>query len=277
MDEREYSLFEHLADLRVRVVRACIGLGIVTIAMFPPIPGVTDRSISELLLEWLRLPMIKLLQEHAGPSAHFVVLGAADYVICQMKAALVAGVFLASPWILYQVWLFIAPGLYDKEKRYVVLFVWAGAFCFVGGAVFAYFAVFPTMFRFLVTSLPPDLAMTPSLEEHFSFTLKMLLAFGVVFETPVLIFILSLAGIIDPNSVGKYRKYVIIGAFIVGAVLTPTPDFLSQTLLAGPMIVLFELGVLVSRLVVGVAGKPLDRTENKDAASETNKAAGGNP
>jgi sec-independent protein translocase protein TatC len=263
MDEREYSLFEHLADLRGRLMRAFAGVGIVTVAMFPPIPGVTDRSISELLLEWLRLPMVKLLQEHAGPSAHFVVLGAADYVICQMQAALVAGLFLASPWILYQAWLFIAPGLYDKEKRYVVLFVWAGSFCFIGGAVFAYFAVFPTMFRYLVTSLPPDLAMTPSLNEHFSFTLKMLLAFGVVFETPVLIFILSLAGIIDPNTIGKYRKYVIVAAFIIGAVLTPTPDFLSQTLLAGPMIVLFELGVLVSRLVVGVAGKPLDRKQQK--------------
>ena len=121
------------------------------------------------------------------------------------------------------------------------------------------------MFRFFVESLPPDIMMTPSIADHFSFTLKMLLAFGVVFETPVVIFILSVAGIIDPHALGKYRKYVVVIAFIVGAVLTPTPDILSQALLAGPLLVLYEVGVFVSRIAVKVGGTPLSRQERADA------------
>jgi sec-independent protein translocase protein TatC len=257
MDEREYTLVEHLADLRVRLVRAVMGLGLFTIIMLPPVPGI-GQSVAEMLLEMLRAPMVELLRIHS-PNAHFQILGVADYILCQMKAAMVAGVFLSSPWWLYQVWLFVAPGLYEKERRYVTWFVWAGALCFCGGAVFAYFAVFPTMFEYLVKSVPADLMLNPSLEEHFSFTLKMLLAFGLVFQTPVVIFILSMAGIVDPEQLGGYRKYVIVGAFVLGAVLTPTPDFLSQTLLAGPMIVLFEVGVFVSRMTVRVAGRPLQR------------------
>jgi sec-independent protein translocase protein TatC len=119
------------------------------------------------------------------------------------------------------------------------------------------------MFRYLIESLPSDIAMMPSLDEHFSFTLKMLLAFGVVFETPVFIFVLSLAGIIDPHKLGAYRRYVVLIAFIVGAVLTPTPDFLTQFLLAGPLIFLYELGVLVSRLAVTMGGTPLERRRRK--------------
>ena len=136
--------------------------------------------------------------------------------------------------------------------------------CFCAGGAFCYFAVFPTMFRFLVESIPPDIAMMPSLDEHFSFTLKMLLAFGVVFETPVFIFVLSLAGIVDPHKLGAYRRYVIVAAFIIGAVLTPTPDFLTQFLLAGPLIVLFEIGLMVSKLAVKWAGKPLSRRDGDE-------------
>jgi sec-independent protein translocase protein TatC len=263
VDEREYTLVEHLAELRQRLGRALIGVVLLAVAAF---------AVSEQLLELLRAPMQQMLTEVHGPSARFMVTGAAEYIIAQMKVALVAGLFLASPWVLYQVWLFVAPGLYDHERRYAIIFVWAGAFFFVGGAAFCYLAVFPTMFRFLVESLPPDIAMMPSLDEHFSFTLKMLLAFGVVFETPVFIFVLSLAGIIDPNKLGVYRRYVIVIAFIVGAILTPTPDFLTQFMLAGPLIVLYEVGVFVSRLAIQIGGRPLDRKAAR-AGADT-KAAG---
>lgn len=262
MDDKEYSLVEHLADLRTRLSRALIGVTILAFAAF---------AVSDQLLELLRMPMQQILHEVHGPTAKFVVAGAAEYLVCQMKAALVAGLFLASPWVLYQVWLFVAPGLYDTEKRYVVLFVWAGAFFFIGGAVFCYFAVFPTMFRYLIENLPADIEMLPNLEEHFSFTLKMLLGFGVAFETPVVIFILSLAGIVDPTKLSQYRRHVSVISLIVGAVLTPTPDPLSMFLLAGPLFLLFELGVLVSRLTLKAAGKPLDRKAR--AAEEAAKNA----
>jgi sec-independent protein translocase protein TatC len=188
--------------------------------------------------------------------------------MCQMKAALVAGIFIASPWVLYQIWQFISPGLYDHEKKYVGLFVWAGAFFFCAGAVFCYFAVFPPMFTYLISTLPPDIALMPSLEEHFTFTLKMLLGFGIAFETPVVIFILSLAGIVDPRSLTKYRRHVVVFALVIGAVLTPGGDPLSMSLLAGPLFVLFELGVLVSRLTLSAAGKPLDRKARAAADEE---------
>lgn len=255
MDEREYSLMEHLTELRGRLGKALIGVGIVAIAAF---------WVSDQLLAILRAPMDKLIKESGGPDARFVVIAPAEYLICQMKAAFVAGIFIASPWILYQIWLFISPGLYEHEKRYVSAFVWAGAVCFCGGAAFAYFAVFPTMFEFLVGNQPADVLMTLSIAEHFSFTLKMLLAFGVVFETPVVIFVLSVAGIVDPHALGKYRKYVVVVAFIIGAVLTPTPDILSQLMLAGPLLVLYEVGVFVSRIAVKVGGTPLSRKERAD-------------
>lgn len=261
MDEKEYSLVEHLGELRLRLGRALIGVAILAAAAF---------AVSDTLLELLREPMQKILVEVHGPTARFIVVGAAEYLVCQMKAALVAGIFLASPWVLYQVWLFVAPGLYDHEKKYVSLFVWAGAFFFCAGATFCYFAVFPTMFDYLVRMLPPDIALLPSLEEHFSFTLKMLLGFGLAFETPVIIFILSLAGIVDPSTLSKYRKHVTVVCLIAGAVLTPTPDPLSMFLLAGPLFVLFELGVLVSRLTLAATGKPLDR---KGRAADAAKAA----
>ncbi len=250
MDEKEYSLVEHLAELRLRLGRAVIGVAILAVAAF---------AVSEELLALLRAPMQDILVEVHGPAAKFMVVGAAEYLVCQMKAALVAAIFLASPWVLYQIWLFVAPGLYDHEKKYVVLFVWAGAFFFCAGAVFCYFAVFPSMFRYLVTSLPADISLLPNLEEHFSFTLKMLLGFGVAFETPVVIFILSLAGIVDPSTLTKYRRHVTVICLIVGAILTPTPDPLSMFLLAGPLYILFELGVLVSRITLARSGKPLDR------------------
>jgi len=263
MDEKEYSLVEHLGELRLRLGRAVVGVAILAMAAF---------AVSDTLLEILRTPMQTILVAVHGPTAKFMVVGAAEYLVCQMKAALVAGIFLASPWVLYQVWLFVAPGLYENEKKYVGIFVWAGAFFFCAGAAFCYVAVFPPMFRYLLTNLPPDIQLLPNLEEHFSFTLKMMLGFGAAFETPVIIFILSLAGIVDPVTLTKYRRHVSVIVLIAGAVLTPTPDPLSMFLLAGPLYVLFELGVLVSRLTLSAKGRaPLDRKAR--AAAEAQESA----
>jgi sec-independent protein translocase protein TatC len=250
VDDKEYSLVEHLAELRLRLSRAVLGVVILACAAF---------GVSDALLEFVRAPMQEALQAVRGGDARFMVTGAAEYLVCQMKAALVAGLFLASPWVLYQVWLFVAPGLYDHEKRYVSAFVWAGAFFFVAGGAFCYFVAMPPMVGYLVASTPDDIAILPGLEENFTFVLKMMVGFGVAFQTPVVIFVLSLAGIVDPATLGRWRRHVVVVCLIVGAVLTPTPDPLSMFLLAGPLWVLFELGVLVSRVTIGAAGRPLDR------------------
>jgi sec-independent protein translocase protein TatC len=265
MDEKEYSLVEHLADLRVRLLRAVVGVAILAFAAF---------AVSDQLLDFLRAPMVKALHEARGPAAQFMVSGAAEYLVCQMKAALVAGLFLASPWVLYQVWLFVAPGLYDHEKRYVTAFVWAGAFFFVSGGAFCYFAVLPSMVNYLVGNTPDDIAILPGLEENFSFVLKMLLGFGVAFQTPVVIYVLSLAGVVDPSTLGKYRRHIFMVCLVAGAVLTPTPDPLSMFLLAGPLYLLFELGVLVSRLTVQWKGRPLSRRAAAAASDPSTTSPG---
>lgn len=241
MDEREYSLIEHLSDLRKRLMRAAIGVGLVSFATF---------AVSKDILGLLKQPMLRALEGIPGAKAEFIVIAPAEYFIAQLKAAVVASVFLAMPWILYQLWLFIAPGLYANERRYVLGFVWAGTFFFCAGGAFAYQLVFPGMFRFFIEqTLEAGVAMQLSVAEHFTFSLKLLLAFGLVFEAPVVVFILSIAGIVNPKTLGKYRAYVVVVAFVLGAVLTP-PDVLSQTLLAFPLVVLFELGLLTARVAV---------------------------
>jgi sec-independent protein translocase protein TatC len=250
VDDREYTLIEHLTELRTRVVRAAIGVVLVSFAAF---------AAAEEIIQLLRIPLEEALVDVAAGKARFVVIAPAEYFIAQLKAALVAGVFISSPWALYQLWLFIAPGLYKHEQRWASGFVIAGAFFFVAGGLFAYFFAFPGMFRFfLAATVEADIDMTLSIAEHLSFSMKMLLAFGVAFQTPVIVFVLSMMGVIDPSTLTKYRSYVVVGSFIVGAILTP-PDILSQTLLAVPLLLLFELGVLVSRLVLKFRKAPLGR------------------
>jgi sec-independent protein translocase protein TatC len=184
----------------------------------------------------------------AGAEAKFIVISPAEYFIAQLKAALVAGIFLSMPWTLYQVWAFVAPGLYKRERRWASLFIWAGAFFFIAGGAFAYFAVFPGMFKFFIeNTMKAGVDMTLSVAEHFGFTLKLLLAFGLVFQAPVIVYVLSMAGLVNPQTLGKYRGVVVVAGFVLGAVLTP-PDVLSQVLLALPLVVLFELGLIAAKI-----------------------------
>ncbi len=235
MDEKAYPFMEHLKDLRKCLWRAMIG---VALAMCGSL------FFSKQLLAWLQRPMESVL----GDFSHFVVLTPHEYFFTEMKAGLVAGIFVASPWILYQLWLFIAPGLYRKEQKLAFGFVFAGAFFFVAGAIFCYLVVFPPMFKFFVGTLPPGVHGNYSIGMLFSFATNMLLAFGLVFETPVVVFLLIWMGIVDIADLQSYRRYVIVMAFIVAAVLTPTPDPLTQVMMAVPMILLYELGLLAARL-----------------------------
>jgi sec-independent protein translocase protein TatC len=241
LDDREYSLIEHLAELRDRLMRAAIGVFAISLLCF---------AVSEDILELVKQPMIRGVEMVTGAQAKFIVISPAEYFIAQLKAAVVAGIFLSMPWSLYQIWLFVAPGLYAKEKRYAVGFIWAGTFFFLAGGVFAYELVFPGMFKFFVeNTMKAGVEMNLSVAEHFSFTLKLLLAFGLVFQAPVVVFVLSMAGIVNPKTLGKYRGVVVVVGFVAGAVLTP-PDVLSQVLLALPLVVLFELGLLAAKIAI---------------------------
>jgi len=161
--------------------------------------------------------------------------------------AFIAGILAAAPLIFYELWMFIAPGLYQKEKKMVIPFVVSSTILFVGGALFGYFVVFPFGFKFFIGFSNETVKALPSVKQYFSFSIKLLFAFGAVFELPVIIFFLSKMGIVTPQFLRQKRKYAILMTFALGAVLTP-PDVITQCMMAGPLIVLYEIGILVSKV-----------------------------
>jgi sec-independent protein translocase protein TatC len=237
MDDRQVPIVEHLRDLRKSLGRAMVGVVIAMIACF---------AFAGDILAWLRRPMEKVL----GSSSQFIVLAPHEYFFTEMKAALVAGIFLASPWIMFQIWLFVAPGLYRRERRLAAAFVVATVFFFVAGAYFGHTFVFPPMFEFFIGTLPPDIHGAYSVGLLFGFATNLLLAFGLVFETPVVVFLLVLMDLVDIESLAKWRRYVVVVAFVIAAILTPTPDPITQTMMAVPIVLLYELGLLAARVLI---------------------------
>lgn len=225
----------HLTDLRKLLVRALLGIGVGLIACF---------AFADKLLAWMLAPVQKAM----GLGAELVVLTPHEYFFTEMKAALIGGLLLSSPWVFYQIWLFVAPGLYRKEKKLAFGFVSSTALCFVGGVLFAQYCVFPSMFSFFVGTMPSHIHGQYSVGLLFAFSSNLLLVFGLVFETPILVFLLVFFDLVELKTLSSGRRYIIVIAFIVAAVLTPTPDPLTQTLMAVPMVILYELGLLAARL-----------------------------
>ncbi len=235
MDSQSYPFMTHLADLRKVIVRALLGIGVGLI---------TCMVFADRLLEWLSEPIKGAL----GPDAKLVVLTPHEYFFTEMKAALIGGVLLASPWVFYQVWLFVAPGLYKNEKKLAFGFVFSTALFFVAGILFAQYFVFPSVFRFFIGTLPSYIQGQYSIGLLFAFSTNLLLAFGLVFETPVLVFLLIYLDLVELKTLQGYRRYVIVLAFVIAAVLTPTPDPLTQTLMACPIVILYELGLFLAKV-----------------------------
>jgi sec-independent protein translocase protein TatC len=170
----------------------------------------------------------------------------AEAFFTYMKVAFIAGLILTSPFILYQIWAFVAPGLYQKEKRYVVPFVLGGSLFFTMGVLFGYFVAIPIGFKFLLGYATDFIKPMPSMKEYLSFSIKFLLAFGLVFEFPVVLVLLSRIGVIDAKMLARQRKYAILLIFVFAAVMTP-PDLISQVLVALPLMGLYELSILLSK------------------------------
>ena len=223
---------EHLGELRTRIVRALIALVIGTAIALP---------FSEKIVDFLARPVTKL-----GYKLVFTAPAEAFWV--QMKVGLIVGLFIASPGILWQVWAFIAPGLHAHEKKYAAPFVLVGSLMFILGGAFSLFVVTPYAIAFLLSYARETLTPMITLENHIDFLLKFTLAFGAVFELPLAITLLARMGIVSAKMLAKNRKYAILGAFIVGAVLTPTPDAFNQTLMAGPLVILYEVGIISARI-----------------------------
>jgi sec-independent protein translocase protein TatC len=235
VDSAEKQPFlSHLEELRKRLVVCAIGVGV----------GFAIAYIfSERLFQLLVAPLKAVMPE--GDQLIFTNLP--EMFFAYLKVAFIAGILAAAPLIFYELWMFIAPGLYQREKKLAIPFVISSTILFVGGALFGYFVVFPFGFKFFIGFSNEYVKALPSVKQYFSFSMKLLFAFGVVFELPVIIFFLSKMGIVTPQFLRQKRKYAILLTFVLAAILTP-PDVITQCMMAGPLIVLYEIGILVSRV-----------------------------
>lgn len=228
------GLLDHLNELRQRLTRSVIAIAI----GFAICWGFVD-----LLFDIIMRPLMAALP--SGTHAQYTTLPEAFFT--RMEIAFVAGFFLASPAIFYQIWAFVAPGLYDEEKKYIIPIAILSALFFIGGGVFCYFIVFPFAFNFFISYSTPEILMTPKISDYLSFVLKLIFAFGLIFEMPIFTLFLSRLGILTAAMMRKGRKYAIVAIFILAAILTP-PDVISQLLMACPMLLLYELSIGVAAI-----------------------------
>ena len=254
MDSNDKQPFlSHLEELRTRLIRCSIGVGIgFAVAYF----------FSEELFMLLIAPLEAVMPE----GNHLIFTNLPEMFFAYIKVAFIAGILVAAPVIFYELWMFVAPGLYKKEKKYIFPFVISSTILFVGGALFGYFVVFPFGFKFFMSFSNEYVKALPSVKQYFSFSVKLLLAFGIVFELPVVIYFLTKMGMVTPEFLKKNRKYAILLTFAIAAILTP-PDVVTQCMMAGPLIVLFEFGILVSRLAMKKK-KEADKDDDDEVTSE---------
>lgn len=239
-DERENlaegSLVSHLIELRNRLLRAVITVGVIFIPC---------AIYSNELFTLVATPLIEKMPK----GAQMIATSLISPFMAPLKLSLFVALFIAMPYVLYQVWAFVAPGLYKHEKRFAVPLVVSSIVLFYAGVAFAYFVVFPTMFAFFTTTAPAGVQMMTDMENYLDFVLLLFFAFGVAFEIPVATVLLVSTGIVSVETMGKNRGYVLIGIFIIAAFLTP-PDALSQTCMAVPMYLLYEIGIFGSRFLL---------------------------
>lgn len=244
-DARGESLLAHLIELRARLLRSSIALLLVFVALLP---------FANDLYAWLAQPLLAKLP--AG--SHLVAIEVASPFFTPIKLAFFAALMLAMPYLLYQAWAFVAPGLYRHEKRLAKPLLVATVLLFYAGCAFAYFLVLPMVFGFLNKVTPEGVTMTTDISRYLDFVLVLFLAFGASFEVPVAVVVLVLIGLVTPEQLREARGYVIVGIFIVAAIITP-PDAVSQLMLAIPMMILYEIGLVAARMV---ARRPRTTTDS---------------
>jgi sec-independent protein translocase protein TatC len=204
-----------------------------------------------MIYDFLAAPMLASLPV----GAKMIATGVSAPFLVPMKVTLVLALILSLPWVFYQAWAFIAPGLYAHEKRLVLPLVFSSSLLFIAGVAFCYFFVFGRVFHFIANFAPSSIAVMPDIENYLDFVISMCLAFGATFEVPVVVVILVRMGIITVEKLKSVRPYVIVGAFVIAAIVTP-PDAVSQLALAVPMCLLFELGLLLAPVFVRVTRAP---------------------
>ena len=229
------TFISHLVELRDRLLRAILAVLIVFLCLFP-----WAKDLYTLLAQ----PLLAVLPQGGQMIATDVV----GVFLVPMKVALLVAFVIALPYVLYQIWAFVAPGLYTHEKRLVLPLIFTSTLLFIAGMAFAYFLVFPVVFKFMASIAPEGVAWMTDIEKYLSFALTMFVAFGVTFEVPVAVVLLVRMNVVSVDKLREIRPYVIVGAFVVGAVFTP-PDVISQLMLAVPLWVLYELGIFVASMM----------------------------
>jgi sec-independent protein translocase protein TatC len=233
-DEKEQTLMDHLVELRDRLLHMVLAILIVFIALF---------AFSEDIFTIAAQPLLGLMPE--GTS--MIATGVTSPFLVPFKLVMLLSVLLTIPYLLHQIWAFIAPGLYSHEKRMATPLLISSVILFYCGIAFAYFVIFPILFSFFIGIAPEGVAVMTDIGQYLDFIIAIFLAFGIAFEVPVATFLLIAAGVTSADKLATKRPYIIIGAFVVGMLLTP-PDVISQSLLAIPIWLLFELGLLASRI-----------------------------
>ena len=235
---REQSFLNHLIELRNRQIKAIVFILVIFLAL---------AAYANEIYSLLAGPLL----QHLPKNSSMIAIDVASPFFTPFKLVFVLSAFLSIPVLLYHFWAFVTPGLYKKERRLVFPLLIASNILFYLGVAFAYFVVFPLMFAFLTTAAPEGVAVMTDITKYLDFVLGLFFAFGVCFQVPIITILLIASGVITPGNLAEKRPYVIVGAFVVGAVLTP-PDAISQTLLAVPIWLLFEIGLLCSKFFVAL-------------------------
>ena len=235
----EASLISHLVELRDRLIRASLAIIAVLVCLIP---------FAEQIFTIVAQPLIDVLPE----GSQMIATQVASPFLTPFKTAFWVAVFIAMPVVIYQAWGFIAPGLYQKEKRFVVPLLVSSILLFYCGMAFAYWLVFPLMFAFFNAVAPEGVTVMTDINYYLDFVLSIFFAFGIVFEVPIATFVLVWSGLVQLETLSKNRAYVFLGAFVIGMFITP-PDVLSQTLIAVPMYLLYETGIIMARVLLPVS------------------------
>ena len=233
--DQELPLTEHLRELRNRLVKSLLAVTLASALCYWQL----DR-----LLNFILAPLLPALKD---PKIIFTAYQEAFF--SYLKLAIVAGFILASPVIVFQAWRFVAPGLYEHEKRFALPMVLFSCLAFLGGAGFAYFLVFPKAFAFLASFAGQHLVLMPTLKDYLSFSLRLMLIFGLAFQVPVGLTVAAKLGFVSAKDLRRFRRYAIVLAFVLAAILTPTPDIVNQLFLAIPLLFLYEFSVLLVAIV----------------------------
>lgn len=234
-DTSRTPLIEHLIELRRRLMHSALAIAVVFLALYP---------FSNRLYEFVSAPLIRMMP----PGTRMIATEVASPFLAPFRLTVLTAVVITVPFLLYQAWAFIAPGLYRNEKRVALPLLISSVLLFYLGMAFAYYAVFPVLFHFFTGTAPAHVEMMTDIDAYLSFVVKLFIAFGVAFEVPVATVLLVMSGIVTVETLSRKRGYVVIGCFVIGMLFTP-PDVLSQCMLAVPMCLLFEAGLLFGRLV----------------------------